>query len=59
MLPTSHKEVGSMVGGTHPSVGEREREREREHSPGLGKIALFGEIGITLGPINSVAKYMK
>ena len=48
-----------MVGGTHPSVCVREREREREHSPGLGKIALFGEIGITLGPINSVAKYMK
>ena len=29
MLPASHRGVGPMVGGTHPSV------REREHSPRL------------------------
>ena len=26
MLPTSHRGVGPMVGGTHPSMRERERE---------------------------------
>ena len=31
MLLVSHRGVGPMVGGTHPS----EREREREHSPRL------------------------
>ena len=31
MLPASHRGVGPMVGGTHPSM----REREREHSPRL------------------------